>query len=90
MIWEVTNFPNKMKYIRPLFDLFVFFAIIHLLIALILVLQNLDLSYFNVFYVTSVSMIFPGIEKGMLSGVVSIIIVGSVYLYFYSRRKARQ
>lgn len=73
------------KYIKPFFNVIIVAGIIHLGISLVLIIKNSDPSYWNVFYIVSASDLFPGIEKGLISGIISILIVGSTYFFFYTK-----
>lgn len=76
-----------MRFVQALFDMFVFFAIVHILITILLAIKNLDFSYINVFYIESASELFPGLDKGIGSLILSGVIIAVVYSLFFARRK---
>lgn len=78
---------TKKKYINALCDMFVFFAIVHILLTFILAIKHWDFSYVSVFYIESVSEFIPGIEKGLRNQIISILIIAGVYYFFYRRRE---
>lgn len=78
---------NKKSYVDALCDMFVFFAIVHILLTIILALKHWDFSYVSVFYIESVSEFIPGIEKGLQNQIISVLIIAGVYFFFYRRRK---
>ncbi len=78
---------TKKRYIDALCDMFVFFAIVHILLTIILALKHWDFSYVSVFYIESVSEFIPGIEKGLQNQIISVLIIAGVYFFFYRRRK---
>lgn len=88
MKWEAIFSKNNMKkYLMPFGYTIIVYGVIHLFFTLILVARSADITYWNVFYIVSASDLFPGIEKGLLSGIFSICSVVAVYCYFYFKKK---
>lgn len=80
---------GRMRLFDALRDMFAFFAVIHIFLTFVLAVTRNDWSYTNVFYIESASEFFPGIEKGIGNMIISAIIIVTVYLFFYLRRKSK-
>lgn len=77
----------KRKYLNPLKQFVVFFAILHLTIVGLLSILTGSTSYFNAFYIISLNEFIPGINKGPVSFIFSLLFSVGVYLFFYFRQK---
>lgn len=75
-----------MKLLKALFKMFAFFAAIHVTILLFLVLITGKIEFLNVFTIIGLNHFFPGIDKGSLSQILSVIIITTVYLFFYFKK----
>ena len=89
MKWVETIFQKNKRAIKALLNMFAFFAVIHIGMAILLVLKHSDLSYLNVFYIESISAFYPGIEKGAISFAISVIIIAAVYIFFYLQKSKK-
>lgn len=78
---------NEKRFFRALFKTILSFAFFHLILQSVMLLITGDLSYLNVFLISGLNQFFPGMEKGVLSFVISLGIILAVYSLFYIRRK---
>jgi len=78
---------NHKRFINALFKTMLFFATFHMILLTILFVLSFKLSYLNIFSVTGLSLIFPGIENGLVSFIISGIIVSVAYSVFYAKQK---
>ena len=89
MKWAATILQNKKKFINALLNMFAFFAILHITLAVFLVILHSNLTFLNVFYIISISEFIPGIDQGGVSFAISLIIIASVYVFFYNRNRSK-
>lgn len=89
MKWVATTLQNKKRLTKSLLNMFAFFAIVHIALAAILVILHADLSFLNVFYIVSISDFIPGIDQGGVSFAISLVIIASVYVFFYNRNRSK-
>ncbi len=75
-----------MKYLRPLLSTFLFFAVLHVIVLVFMILLTGDISYLNVFHIVGLTYFFPDIDKGNFSQILSTLIIIIVYLFFYFKR----
>lgn len=78
---------TEKRFFRALFKTMLFFAFLHLILLTVLTIVNGQLSYVNVFQIVGLQYFFPGIEKGLVSFVLSLIVIGIVYFFFYRKHK---
>lgn len=67
-------------------------ALLHILILLIDAIRNTDFSRFNYFSVLQAQLLFPGIDTGKISYIVSILLSFSIIclIFFTISRKAKK
>lgn len=78
---------TEKRFFKALFRTILFFAITHIALLIFLTVTQLDLHYINVFYILGLNEIFPNIDKGTGSFLVSIIVILVIYSIFYLRSK---
>jgi len=71
---------------RTLFKTVLFFAFFHLILLAILSVLKQNFTYINVFNIIGISEFFPGVDKGIVSFILSILVVLIVYLLFYKKK----
>jgi len=76
-------------YIRTFLSMATFFAVVHIVILLGLVIFTGDISYLNVFYILGITELFPQIDEGIVSNLLSACIIFSVYIFFFRRRNRK-
>ncbi len=75
------------KYIQAFLSMALFFAVTHVFVLVFLVILTGNLSYLNIFYIWGLTELFPDIDKGLISNIISVLIIFSVYIFFFLRRK---
>jgi len=78
---------NEKRILRALFKTMLFFAFMHLIMQSVMLIVTGDLSHLNIFVISGLYQYVPGIEKGVISFIVSLGIMLAVYSLFYIRRK---
>lgn len=78
---------TEKKFFKALFKTVLFFAFFHLILLFVLAIVNTRIVYLNVFEIVGLSHFFPGIEKGLLSFFLSIVVILVTYFVFYKRQK---
>ena len=74
---------NKDRIIHTIQHALVFFASVHIVILFIIVLRKQDLVLLNLFNIWDLEEFFPGIDQGLVSFIVSGVIMGIVFLVSY-------
>ncbi len=77
---------NK-RHINALKNTMVLFASAHLLILGYLALAANNFTYINLFAILDLQEFVPGIELGVISGIISAVIGLLVYTFFYLKGK---
>jgi hypothetical protein len=81
---------TEKRFFKALFYSMIFFAATHIIVATFLTVTRLDLHYINVFYILGLNEIFPNIDKGIGSFLVSTTIILIVYAAFYLKQNNRK
>lgn len=80
---------TEKRFFNALFKTMLFFAFLHIILLVVLTVIDGKLEYLNVFQIVGLQYFFPGIEKGIVSFCISLILVGIVYLFFYQKQKSK-
>lgn len=77
---------------KSFLNLFLFSAIMHIIILLISVIKNGDIKYLNYFRIIGLEEFWPKITNGGISDLVSALVMVSVVMFFLiiSFRKIRE
>lgn len=76
---------NK-KILSALRQTILFFAVFHLIILIFLFVTTVNFEFLNIFKILELSVFYEGIDKGTTSFLASSIVIGAVFLYFYSKK----
>jgi hypothetical protein len=81
---------NKKRFVTSFTNAILFFALTHIGILFILAVVKQDLIYLNFFNIMDISRFFPGIDQGMVSFVVSGILMALVFSISYLLTKNKK
>ncbi len=74
--------PPYKKLLNALFKAILFWAVLHLLILVLIAIKNRDISVLNIFHILQVNLLFPFPADGLLSNIVSPVVLAAVYALF--------
>lgn len=78
---------TEKRFFRTIFKTVLFFSFFHLILLGVLAVVNGNLTFLNVFGIVGLQYFFPGIEQGVVSFLLSLIVIGIIYFAFYHRGK---
>lgn len=80
---------TEKRFFRAIFKTILFFSFFHLILLVVLAVVNSNFTFLNVFEIVGLQYFFPGIEKGAVSFLLSLVVIGIVYFFFYQRHKIK-
>jgi len=75
------------RYLDALLKLILFSALVHIVILVIHAVRERDFSVMNYFNILDLDFFFPGIEEGVLSNVLSVVVMVVIYgvMFWFGR-----